>query len=129
MHDTPIPHDPFATPVEGSWRLVSYEVEVKDTGERFPPMGAAPTGYVMFAPEGRVWFMLTGEGRTPARVLMAEAEPGTFDAVAGLWHEFLRDPEAAVRLFGVPLSSHRAVVSHRELLSPGGRPPEVPTTR
>ncbi|PBJ83274.1 hypothetical protein CMZ84_01650 [Lysobacteraceae bacterium NML93-0399] len=65
MHDTPIPHDTSATPVEGSWRLVSYEIEVKDTGERFPPMGAAPTGYVMFAPEGRVWFMLTGEGRTP----------------------------------------------------------------
>ena len=65
MHDTPAPPGTPATPVEGSWRLVSYEVEVQETGERFPPMGSAPTGYVMFAPEGRVWFMLTGEGRTP----------------------------------------------------------------
>ena len=47
----------------GSWRLLSYDVEVKDTGETFPPMGNRPTGYVMFAPEGRVWFVLTGEGR------------------------------------------------------------------
>ena len=37
-------------PVEGSWRLVSYEVEVKSGGETFPPMGDHPTGYVMFAP-------------------------------------------------------------------------------
>lgn len=47
----------------GSWRLLSYDVEVKSTGETFPPMGDRPTGYVMFAPEGRVWFVLTGEGR------------------------------------------------------------------
>ena len=52
-----------ATPVEGSWRLVSYDVEVKDGGDTFPPMGDHPTGYVMFSPEGRVWFVLTGEGR------------------------------------------------------------------
>lgn len=51
--------------VEGSWRLVSYVVEVRRTGETFPPMGEHPTGYVMFSPEGRVWFMLTADGREP----------------------------------------------------------------
>lgn len=54
-----------APAVQGTWRLVSYEVEVKATGETFPPMGDAPTGYTIFAPEGRVWFMLTAEGREP----------------------------------------------------------------
>ncbi len=49
--------------VQGTWRLVSYEVEVRSTGETFPPMGDKPSGYTIFAPEGRVWFMLTGEGR------------------------------------------------------------------
>lgn len=47
----------------GIWRLVSYDVEVQDTGERFPGMGATPAGYVMFSPQGRVWFMLTAADR------------------------------------------------------------------
>ncbi len=57
------PTDPASTALTGSWRLLSYDVEVRNTGEVFPPMGDRPTGYVMFAPEGRVWFVLTGEGR------------------------------------------------------------------
>ncbi|MFL6585753.1 MAG: lipocalin-like domain-containing protein [Luteimonas sp.] len=60
-------------PVEGSWRLVSYEVEVKEGGETFPPMGDQPTGYVMFSPEGRVWFVLTGEGREPGESAQEKA--------------------------------------------------------
>lgn len=59
--------------VEGSWRLVSYDVEVRGTGETFPPMGAQPTGYVMFSAEGRVWFMLTGDGREPAHSAQEKA--------------------------------------------------------
>ncbi|TDK21498.1 lipocalin-like domain-containing protein [Luteimonas aestuarii] len=49
----------------GTWRLVSYDVEVASTGERFPAMGERPTGYTIFSGEGRVWFMLTGDGRQP----------------------------------------------------------------
>ncbi|MEN5062245.1 lipocalin-like domain-containing protein [Luteimonas sp. TWI1416] len=66
--DAPMPHASPANPasaVEGTWRLVSYEVEVKATGETFPPMGETPSGYTIFAPEGRVWFMLTAQGREP----------------------------------------------------------------
>lgn len=51
--------------VVGTWCLVSYEVEVASTGERFPAMGDHPAGYTIFSPEGRVWFMLTGDGRQP----------------------------------------------------------------
>ena len=50
----------------GTWRLVSYEVEAQATGQRGPIMGEKPTGYATFLPEGRVFFVLTGEGRKPA---------------------------------------------------------------
>jgi len=47
----------------GIWRLVSYEVEFQATGEREPVLGKNPTGYAIFTPEGRAFFILTGEGR------------------------------------------------------------------
>ena len=53
--------------VVGTWKLVSYEVEVQATGQRSPLMGEKPTGYVTFNPEGRVFFVLTGEARKPAK--------------------------------------------------------------
>ena len=51
----------------GTWKLVSYEVEVQATGQRGPVMGEKPTGYATFTPEGRVFFVLTGEARKPAK--------------------------------------------------------------
>ncbi len=53
--------------IQGVWKLVSYNVEVQATGEKMPPMGKHPTGYVIFTPQGRVFFVLTGEGRKPAK--------------------------------------------------------------
>lgn len=53
--------------VLGIWKLVSNEVEVQTTGEKGPAMGANPTGYVAFMPEGRVFFVLTADGRKPAK--------------------------------------------------------------
>jgi hypothetical protein len=50
-------------PVEGVWRLVSFEREYQATGEREFPMGKAPTGYIQFLPEGRMAVVITGEGR------------------------------------------------------------------
>ena len=58
-------HPAASRALEGTWRLQAYMVEVRETGERFPPMGEAPAGYVIFSAGGRVWFMLTGEGREP----------------------------------------------------------------
>ncbi len=54
-------------PVQGVWKLVSYEAEIQATGQKELPMGKNPTGYVVFTPEGRVFFVLTGEGRQPAK--------------------------------------------------------------
>lgn len=62
------------TPLHGAWKLVSYDVEVQATGDKFPPMGKNPSGYVIFTPEARVWFVLTGEGRKPAKTPDEKAE-------------------------------------------------------
>jgi len=58
----------------GVWKLLSYDVEVQATGDKFPPMGKNPTGYVIFTPEARVWFVLTGDGRKPAKTAEEKAE-------------------------------------------------------
>ncbi|MEZ0251199.1 MAG: lipocalin-like domain-containing protein [Methylobacteriaceae bacterium] len=55
------------TPIQGLWKLVSYEVEVRKDGEKLPVMGDHPTGYAYFTPEKRVFFVLTGEDRKPAK--------------------------------------------------------------
>lgn len=52
--------------VVGLWKLVSYEVEARADGSKVPAMGERPTGYVIFTPEKRVFFILTGEDRKPA---------------------------------------------------------------
>jgi hypothetical protein len=60
--------------IVGTWRLLSYIVEVQTTGEKLPVMGEQPSGYVTFSREGRVFFMLTGEGRKPAKTDHERAE-------------------------------------------------------
>lgn len=60
--------------VVGTWKLVSYQVEVQATGEKGPVMGDRPTGYATFTPEGRVFFVLTGEARKAAKTDQERAE-------------------------------------------------------
>jgi lipocalin-like protein len=60
--------------VQGIWKLISYEVEVQTTGQKLPLMGEKPTGYAIFSTEGRVFFVLTGEGRKAAKTEQERAE-------------------------------------------------------
>jgi hypothetical protein len=60
--------------VVGTWKLVSYEVEAQATGQKGPVMGDKPAGYATFLPEGRVFFVLTGEGRKAAKTDAERAE-------------------------------------------------------
>jgi hypothetical protein len=69
----PVPADDNAK-VAGLWKLVSYVVEVQTTGEIMNVMGNHPTGYVLFMPEGRAFFILTAEGRKPAKTDKEKAE-------------------------------------------------------
>ncbi|MDR3467395.1 MAG: lipocalin-like domain-containing protein [Xanthobacteraceae bacterium] len=79
--------------IVGTWKLLSYVVEVQATGEQLPVMGDRPTGYVTFLPTGRVFFMLTGEGRKPARSDHERAElldtlvayTGTYSVAGDTW--------------------------------------------
>ena len=52
--------------VHGLWKLVGHEVEVQSSDEKMQMMGMQPKGYVLFMPEGRVFFLFAGEtaGRT-----------------------------------------------------------------
>lgn len=50
-------------PVTGTWKLVSYVIEAQESGKIIKVMGETPSGYVAFLPSGRVFFMLTAEGR------------------------------------------------------------------
>jgi len=58
----------------GIWKLIAYEIEIQATGQKEPAMGNNPTGYVIFTPEKRVFFVLTGEGRKPAKTVEDRAE-------------------------------------------------------
>lgn len=79
--------------VVGTWKLVSYEVEVQATGQKGPVMGEKPTGYATFSPEGRVFFVLTGEARKAAKTDQERAEllntlvaySGTFSVEGDKW--------------------------------------------
>jgi len=57
----------------GVWKLVSYDIEIQATGQKMQPMGKNPTGYVIFTPGGRVFFVLTGEGRKAAETVQERA--------------------------------------------------------
>jgi hypothetical protein len=58
----------------GIWKLVAFEAEIQATGAKEPVMGLNPTGYAIFTPEGRVMFVLTGEGRKAAKTIQDRAE-------------------------------------------------------
>ena len=52
--------------LQGVWKLVSFENEIKATGEKELPLGPNPTGYLIFTGE-RATFMFTSAGRKPAK--------------------------------------------------------------
>jgi Lipocalin-like domain len=62
------------TKILGVWKLVSFEAEIQATGQKEPVMGQNPTGYAVFTPEGRAFFILTGEGRQPAKTVEERAD-------------------------------------------------------
>jgi hypothetical protein len=60
--------------IHGIWELVGCEIEIQAAGQKEPAMGPNPTGYTIFSPEERVWFVLTGGGRKPAKTVEERAE-------------------------------------------------------
>ena len=60
--------------IVGIWKLVAYDIEIQTTGQREPVFGQSPTGYAAFLPDGRVFFVLTAEGRKPAKSAQDRAD-------------------------------------------------------
>ena len=49
--------------IVGTWRVQSFVREVLATGERQKEFGEKPNGYIIYQPDGRVFFMLVGDNR------------------------------------------------------------------
>ncbi len=49
--------------IEGAWKIVSYDIEFQDNGERRSPLGTRPNGYLIFSPQGRMMVYLEADGR------------------------------------------------------------------
>lgn len=47
----------------GSWKLISFDLEDKDTGKLEPAFGARPRGCLIFTPEGRMSAIITADDR------------------------------------------------------------------
>lgn len=56
----------LADRIVGTWELVSYKVEDKETGQLIDAMGSTPRGRAIFTRDGWVAFNLEGSDRTPA---------------------------------------------------------------
>lgn len=48
----------------GSWRVLSYEFEFQDGGERVQPLGSRPNGFVILGADGRMMAYLEASDRS-----------------------------------------------------------------
>jgi len=51
----------------GSWKLVSFELELRNSKERQRPFGANPNGYLILGSDGRMMTLITAKARTPGQ--------------------------------------------------------------
>ena len=49
--------------IVGTWKVQSYVREVVATGERQNDFGEKPVGYIIYQPDGRMFFMVVGDNR------------------------------------------------------------------
>jgi hypothetical protein len=49
--------------IVGAWRVQSFVREVVATGERQNEFGEKPNGYIIYQPDGRMFFMLVADNR------------------------------------------------------------------
>ena len=72
--------------LHGTWRLVSWTVEVMETGQHLRPFGDVPPGFIHFTAEGRMFAVLTASGRKPVETDADQvAAFGSLIAYTGLY--------------------------------------------
>jgi hypothetical protein len=69
----------------GLWQLVEAKREYVDTGEVVDMFGPNPTGYLMFAPGGRMMAVLTAANRVSVRDQQVTAYSGTYRVDGDSW--------------------------------------------
>lgn len=67
-------NDELRAALVGVWALISYDVELKNTGALIPAMGPNPRGRVIFTEDGWVAFNLEGSDRQSAKTDEDRAE-------------------------------------------------------
>ncbi len=76
--------------IVGTWKVQSFVREVIATGERQKEFGEKPDGYIIYQPDGRMFFMLVGDNRAkPAGTPPTDEEKarlfGTLIAYSGTY--------------------------------------------
>jgi Lipocalin-like domain len=76
--------------IVGTWRVQSFVRGVVATGERQNEFGEKPNGYIIYQPDGRMFFMLVGDNRAkPAGTPPSDEEKarlfGTLIAYSGTY--------------------------------------------
>src|SRR5262249_54102467 len=74
----------------GTWKVQSFVREVTSTGERQNEFGEKPNGYIVYQPNGRMFFMLVSDNRaTPTSTPPTDPETarlfGTMVAYSGTY--------------------------------------------
>jgi hypothetical protein len=83
----------------GTWRLISWTRHLLDSGETLQPFGEAPTGFLSYGRDRRVFFMMTKQGRTRPDDLtkLTESERATlYDTIVAYGGTFTFDGQRAV---------------------------------
>jgi hypothetical protein len=99
-------------PIEGTWRLVSFEREYQATGECECPRGKAPTGYILFLPDGRMAMLITDEGRKSPTTDQDRA--GLFNSLVAYMGSYYY-VDSNVRITEVDVSANPALVGKQQM--------------
>ena len=97
----------------GKWRLVSFDAEDRDTGERWPTFGKAPKGRLILLPEGTMMVLLTAEGRAADTPKTTEERAKAFTSVIAYSGKYRADGESFIT--DVDLSSVEAWVGAKQV--------------
>jgi hypothetical protein len=97
----------------GTWRLVSFDAEDRDTGERWPTFGKAPRGRLMLQPNGLMMVLLTAEGRVAQHPSTTEERAKAFTSVVAYSGRYKAEGESFVT--DVDVSSVEAWVGARQV--------------
>ena len=99
----------------GVWRLVSYEMKDKSTGQVTHPYGPTPEGRITYDRAGRMSAQLMRPGRTPLRGNVPQA--GAFAILAAATETELREMTGGfIAYYGAfdVLESERTIIHHVE---------------